>query len=393
MPPASSTFRRELGRWRQRGLAHLLPIVPRAVWRLFPGSSAVYGPPRRWQSWQRYAREHAAAWNPAFPARSGQFRPPLWPRDGQVPFQEGRSFNWPEQGVARIENARVISNHGWCVAPEDTFLGDLCFGGNDRASPVYSLTVHRAPRRLNGTTLNLCSAHAAVNFCHWLIDSVGRLALLEPAGISMNAIDHILLPKFPGPTARWILSRIELPAGKLIHPGPRDQFWCEQLLQPSYPGFVASYPPWVVDFYRERFPAPEVSRGRRVYLPRRGVRGIANRAEVETEIARWGFEVFEPAGKTELQRAFADVSHVIGAHGAALANLVFCRPGTRVLELMPSDMPHAYYYSLCDSGDMPYGLVVGKSERERWTRWDLPTQSDFSVPLEELRSALAVMTS
>lgn len=390
----SSTLRCKLGRWRLRGLAHVLPVLPRAVWRLLPGSSARYGPPRRWQSWPSYARERAARWHPAFPARAGRLPRPFWPPDGQVPFAEGARFNWPAQGVARIDAARVISHHGWCIASKDTFLGDFALGGNFRSSAVYRLTLHEAPRRLAGVTLNLCSAPAAVNFCHWMLDAVGRVALLAPAGISPAAVDHILLPKFPGRTAGWILARLNLPADKVIHPGKRDQFLCEQLLQPSYPGSAANYPPWLVDFYRELFPPPDAPRGRRrIYVARRGARCVRNRSEVEAELVRQGFELFEPAGKTDLHLELADVSHVVGVHGAALANLVFCRPGTRVLELLPSDMRHAYYYSLCASGDMPYGLVVGKSLRERWTRWDLPTQSDFTVPVDELRAALEVLTS
>ncbi len=307
---------------------------------------------------------------------------------------EGTQFNWPEQGVACIPDGRVVSHHGWCIAPKDTFLGDFALGGNFRASPVYRLSLHPATRRLEDVTLNLCSVHAAVNFCHWLLDAVGRLALLEPAGIPLAAIDHILLPKFPGRTANWVLERLNLPREKVIHPGKADQFRCEQLLQPSYPGSAASYPPWVVEFYRKHFPAADAPRrGRRIYLSRRGARSVHNEAEVEAELVRCGFERFDPAGKIELQLGLADVSHVVGVHGAALANLVFCRPGTRVLELLPSDMRHAYYYSLCDSGEMPYGVLVGKSLRERLTPCDLATQADFTVPMNEFRAALDALTA
>ena len=102
-----------------------------------------------------------------------------------------------------------------------------------------------------------------------------------------------------------------------------------------------------------------------------------------------GFEAFEPAGKSNLHLILADVSHIVGIHGAALTNLVFCRPGTRVLELLPSDMPWRHFYSLCSSGGMPYGVVLGKSLRERRSLASAATNAPFNVPLGELRSALA----
>jgi capsular polysaccharide biosynthesis protein len=240
-------------------------------------------------------------------------------------------------------------------------------------------------------TLNLCSAHGAINFCHWLLDSLSRLELVERAGISFADIDHILLPRFPGKTAEWVLSTLKLPSEKLIHPDQRDQFQCETLLQPSFPGYVASYPPWVVEFYRRHFPAPTVPRRRRLYIPRRGMRGLTNADAVEGELRQFGFEPFEPAHQTDLHLKFADVSHVVGVHGAGLANLVFCPPGTRVLELLPSDLRNPYYYSLCNSAGMPYGVVVGKSTKERRRPVDVPTQSPFTVNIDELSAATAVL--
>lgn len=363
------------------------------MWRLLPGTSARFGPPRRWQSWEDYKAVHAPDWTAAYPAKSGHFPRPFWPLDGSTKFKDGTAYNWPEAGVARLHETRVVTVHGWCVVPHDTFLGDFSFGGNRRTSFVYSLTIHSVPKRLKGVTLNLCSAHAATNFCHWLLDAISRLELFDRCGHRFNEVDQILVPRFPGGTAAWVLGKLDLPKSKLIFPAVRDQFLCETLLQPSYPGFVASYPPWVVDFYRRRFPSPDVEQKRLLYIPRKGKRGLVNEAEVEEELERRGFEAFEPAGKTGLEVTFADVSHIVGVHGAALANLVFCRPGTRVLELLPSDTPWPFYYSLCASGGMPYGVIVGKSLRERKRKIEVPTNAPLSVPLSELRPALDMLLS
>jgi capsular polysaccharide biosynthesis protein len=247
---------------------------------------------------------------------------------------------------------------------------------------------------LSGVTLNLCSQHAAINFCHWALDAVARLELVDRAGITRESIDHVLLPRFAGVTADWILASLGIPAEKFVHPGRRDQYRCERLVQPSYPGEVESYPPWVVEFYRRNFlAAPVTSRGRKLYFPRRGKRGLTNEKEVEAELMKHGFQTFEPTGKTDLHFQLADVSHVVGIHGAALTNLIFCRVGTRVLELLPSDMPWRHFYSLCSSAAMPYGVVLGKSVRERRSLASAATDALFHVPIDEFRAALAELLS
>ena len=382
-------LRRRIGTWHSRALPYVLPVVPRAVWRLLPGSSVTLGPPRRWTSWKSYARGRDVGWIAVLPARSGEYPIPFWPADGTTPFKKGRSFRWPEQGVALLKNARVISADGWCVVDQDTFIGDFCFRGNVRSSSVYTLKRQRPPHFLPGVTLNLCSQHAVRNFCHWALDAVPRLELVARAGLTLASIDHILVPRLPGATADWIMARLGLATDNVIHPGERDQFRCELLMQPSYPGQVESYPPWAIEFYRRNFSTPPIaSGGRRIYFPRHGKRGLVNEAEVERELFSRGFEPFEPAGLTDLHLKLADVTHVVGVHGAAMANLVFCRPGTRVLELIPSDMPWRYFYSLCSSGGMPYGVIMGKSLSERRSSVQKATHAPFHVPLDELRAGL-----
>ena len=381
----------KIGAWHGRALPYVLPLIPRAFWRMLPGTSAKYGPPRRWANWSSYVRTHRAGWVPVVPPESGDLRRPFWPKEGKLPFLKGRAYAWPEQGLAVLSDARVISSDGWCVDQRDTFLGDFCFRGNSRSSSVYALKLPNRSRSLSGVTLNLCSQHAAINFCHWALDAVARLEMVRRAEWEIEAIDYILLPRFPGTTADWIIESLRLPKVKLIHPGRRDQFRCARLLQPSYPGEVESYPPWVVEFYRRNFPQPSVATRRRIYFRRHGKRGLVNQTAVDDELLSHGFEAVEPAGQTNLHLQLADVSHVVGIHGAALTNLVFCRAGTKVLELLPSDMPWRHFYSVCSSGDMPYGVVVGKSLRERRSLASAATDAPFHLPIPELRKALEAL--
>ncbi|MEO6005577.1 MAG: glycosyltransferase family 61 protein [Opitutus sp.] len=92
-----------------------------------------------------------------------------------------------------------------------------------------------------------------------------------------------------------------------------------------------------------------------------------------------------------------EASHVIGVHGAALTNLLFCQPGTRILEIMPTDVSgffsRYYYYTLSAGGRMPYGVVVGQSLRGRKLNVLPQSWSDFRVEPAALERGITALFS
>ena len=45
-------------------------------------------------------------------------------------------------------------------------------------------------------------------------------------------------------------------------------------------------------------------------------------------------------------KTFAEASHVLAAHGAGLTNLLWCQPGTKVIEIQDRNMIHKKVYPL-----------------------------------------------
>ena len=69
---------------------------------------------------------------------------------------------------------------------------------------------------------------------------------------------------------------------------------------------------------------------------------------LEQALRQRGFAVID-AGSLPLNKciaAFANSRWVVAPHGAALANLVFAKPGTRVLELLPGALDEFGHYGL-----------------------------------------------
>lgn len=86
--------------------------------------------------------------------------------------------------------------------------------------------------------------------------------------------------------------------------------------------------------------------------------------------------------------AFAHDELIVSPHGGALTNLIFWRPGEKIVELLSSEYPNPKYKNLCGVAKLPYIGIIGKSQKSKTTS-DL---SDFSGPiettLEDIKKAL-----
>jgi capsular polysaccharide biosynthesis protein len=70
---------------------------------------------------------------------------------------------------------------------------------------------------------------------------------------------------------------------------------------------------------------------------------------VQSEVRAAGFEIFELENMTadEQRNLFHSASHIVATHGAALANLIYCRAGTKLLEIRSELMTdYNCYYTL-----------------------------------------------
>jgi len=352
-----------VGELKRIALLGLWTITPRAALRLIPGTSARFGPPRRWARTTDHLRASGDEWRSVQPARILRLSPMFLPGAGLHPLLRQSEFTLSERGVAVLRNTRVLHQAGWPVAPGDVLLPDFTPQSNSRIALVYQTLRSDPPIHLSGRTLNLASLHATNNYCHWLLDAVGRLAYVRAAGLDWPDFDHVVLPDLPGATARLITETLAIPPGKLVRPSRVGQFTCDLLFQASNPCEHRVYPPEILAFLRTLLPPAPPSGPSRLYLARRGKRRLENETEIEALLARRGFVEADPLDFAVLRGRLAAATHIVAVHGAALANLAYARPGARLLELIPSSNPWPYYRSLADALGIAYGVVQGRSRR------------------------------
>jgi capsular polysaccharide biosynthesis protein len=100
-------------------------------------------------------------------------------------------------------------------------------------------------------------------------------------------------------------------------------------------------------------------RNRRLLVARRGpTRTIHNIGQVQSFLSRYGFETVYLEGMSMVDQIvlFQSAELIISPHGAGLANLLFCEPGTKVIELTPSIEMRQYFWLISEKLDLVHAL-------------------------------------
>jgi len=109
------------------------------------------------------------------------------------------------------------------------------------------------------------------------------------------------------------------------------------------------------------------ARRTRIYVSRGDaiIRKVRNEATLKRLLARYGFESYE-MGRLPFARQvelFASAEAVVAPHGAGLASLMFCAPGTQVLEIFSADYIIDWYAILSRTMGLDYHfLIAGRGD-------------------------------
>ena len=139
-------------------------------------------------------------------------------------------------------------------------------------------------------------------------------------------------------------------------------------LHVSYP---TSFIRPMFDFLRFRSGASS-SLARRVFLTRGGHddrRRLRNRTAVEATLAGLGFAIVRPDRLSfdEQIALCAGATFVIAETGAAMANIGFCHPGTKILEIQPERFVEGWARGMCLMFGHRWHLYVAKVDSEPLT--------------------------
>lgn len=269
--------------------------------------------------------------------------------------------------VAILPGGRVLSDKA-VISPDNKLIWDLSV---EWKKPPEEHSIFKEeklpPVTLTEETVAMLNHPAADNYFHWMLEVLARIHLIQKSNIKINKyiINHRSLP-FQLET----LQACGIPEDRIIVPHNDFHLKAKQLVVPSYVNLPNA---WSCKYVRElllnRVTIKKDKEYERIYIMRKNRRKITNETEILQVLNEYGFKIISPESMSVQKQieVFHSAKIVIGAHGAGLANLVFCEPGTRVIELFASSYIEPHYWLISRLMNLDYRFIIGKRKiRIKW---------------------------
>lgn len=361
---------------------------------------ALYRAPKKFISPIEYASRYTsnAKWHKVNELESIDPRPTTNLGSISLDFAQNRASGCLEEGVLEINNA---FHYGcWVLSPESYLFTHISSNSHYTNRSCKDLRI--APRfaranRLKGTCLSIATFGAS-HYGHWLVESITKLELFRLAGFDLDDVDYILCHKPTPGTPENLFNQLNIPEEKSIWvDSSSPAFRPDILLAPSHPDIYERPLPWIPKFMQSRFLPLTVSRPqRRLYLSREGyTRNPVNADNVNKIFARHNFVFFNPESHPASHLVFSEAAIVVGHTGSALTGIVFCQPGTKILELISDDAIQwkgGNAFTLASSSECDYNYLVCRSTHYRADSTFGVSPYDFYVNEVELEQALIKLT-
>lgn len=270
--------------------------------------------------------------------------PPQWV-DWVDPPMFGENHKFDKSYVSKIENGSIwMCDVGegmvYTLTPDHKCLNDMVFHLNWRY--FEKVAVDRIPSAspYHGT-LGVLAWAGHSNYWHWLHDTLGRYHLLQLSGFK---IDKYVLPPLTLPFQRETVKMLGIPEDKILQLNPGEHLKADHLILPSVPFNAGTCVKWTVEFLRDSLlkskSHTDPNDFERIYISRKDAswRKVANESKLMEHLAKKGFKKVILGSLTVQEQIdiFSSAKVIISPNGAGLANIMFCQPGTKIIQLFTS---------------------------------------------------------
>ncbi|HBW57992.1 MAG TPA: hypothetical protein DEF27_09385, partial [Oscillatoriales bacterium UBA8482] len=319
----------------------------------------------------------------------------------------GRAWIVPQQNYWLVCKAIAI------ITPDNQLLADVSreypapLPGCPSYDPQQHQVFHQEQlpplQQIEGRVAVLSGLSGNVYF-HWMVDILPRLELLRQSGIKFDQIDWFLVNSYQAPFQRETLTRLGIPEFKILESDRFPHIQAQQLIVPSWTGYMGWLQPWAIDTLRRWFLPKSQNLGRnypeRIYISRGNAsyRRILNEKNVIETLRPWGFVTvqLETLSFGEQVALFAQAKVIMGAHGSGLTNILFCQPGTQVIEWMSPHYNRHYYWVISQQLGLKHYYITGEvfsCYPLRKLMYQSPLIEDIYVKINQLEKILKILDS
>ena len=263
-----------------------------------------------------------------------------------------------QQNFARhlvsITNGRINLNP-WSFITEDDkllFKESSCYGPVPEDHWVFRSIKLPKLHKLAGKTLFLSSRS---NYWHLLADELCDLTLLTESGINLNEFDQIVFEKSYFNAGKELQAIFGLNQASQVSLNKFLHIECEELF--FFTGtfclskHALSLVKYKIDSFLELSWSKSGKSSKRIIVSRGSstTRRWLNENDCINLLDTLNFKLIDPSKLSLSQQveAFSNAEIILGPHGAGLTNIMFCSPGTKVIEIRSQEQGGEYSSANC----------------------------------------------
>ncbi|TAD78973.1 MAG: DUF563 domain-containing protein [Oscillatoriales cyanobacterium] len=341
-------------------------------------------------TYQDLAAAHQVYWSPAIS---------ITPSDHQ--YMIGGAWSYAPKSLATIEQGQVWSDPRTTAvfSSNREVIEDLSYGN----SLLVASSNYLPPVQPFAGTLAVLPIRYSGNYCHWMFEFVARAGLLKSVYPQWDGLDGILIDPAQSKFQQETLQALGLPAHKLIRNTTGIHLKADRLVVPSlfshWPIFDRDTCQLLRDLFLDAAQPQRATPTKRIYLTRAeaNYRRVLNEPEVIEWLQKSGFVgvTLSELSVREQAALLSEAAVVVAPHGAGLTNLVFCQPGTKVLEIFPKNYSQPYYWALASQCQLIHQYLISRSVTEYGTtvtqaepEYLFNDLEDLVIHLDDLAKAL-----
>ncbi|MEM1167815.1 MAG: tetratricopeptide repeat protein [Cyanobacteria bacterium P01_H01_bin.35] len=269
-----------------------------------------------------------------------------------------KKANSPEVYVAVLPEGRGCVKLGATavITSDNKLVKDISTGC---AEVIISSSKLPPVHYIDGTVAFFSGIWGRSNYFHWMIDVVTRIELLRKSHLK---IDKFVFLECQTASQKETLATLKIPTQKIIESKFYPHIRAKKLVVPSFTAKQNGLrvTKWGCEFLRTLFLKPENMKNvsgkpERIYISRKyaDYRKVINEQEVINLLNKFGFisVTLESISVTEQASYMAAAKVIVAPHGAGLTNIIFCSPGTKIIEIFAANFVIPLYWqisSLCN---------------------------------------------
>ena len=235
----------------------------------------------------------------------------------------------------------------------------------------------RIKKKFKGTTLSLVQGASSKNYFHWLFDFLPKIYICSK-NYNISKINYFYLSE-PQNFQFKLLNFFKIKKKQIINSKLYRHIQADKIITVDHPWYKKGYffkefnhvPKWIVLWLRNNFlkEKKKFYCSKKIFIDRSDSKSnhsqIINKDQVINFLKKQNFKVYRIAKMNFFKQVylFSNADFIISAHGAALANLVFCKQKTKIIEIKPETQPGDYFKIRSEINKLKYLCLKNKVQK------------------------------